>query len=254
MYYYPTISQIYLFILIMLFRALSTTAICSGRARTTPLIKKFPVTLRLQYPYYDTPTLAVFPSYQKITDYLLMYRHFLIEQLSGRLILPDQVDQIDPDRIYDVGGTGLPFHENGLMREQVWDRVFETKTALALKEALERKDPNVTELPRVIKGKSGKEVGEWDGVYELSDGCVVFLETKYRMSKAHIKDQSKRVSKSLRAMAKNPRAKLYLAAYHWPDEESCISYARDKGYGILQPNGSGLTIRSEAKDQDFEHE
>lgn len=48
-------------------------------------------------------------------------------------------------------------------------------------------------------------------------------------------------------MGKNRRAQLYLAAYYWPDNEDCVSYARRKGYGIIQTNGSDLTVHSKAK-------
>lgn len=39
---------------------------------------------------------------------------------------------------------------------------------------------------------------------------------------------------------KKAKAKLYLAAYYWPDDDDCMSYARNKGYGIILPNGSDL--------------
>ena len=45
-------------------------------------------------------------------------------------------------------------------------------------------------------------------------------------------------------------AKLYLAAYDWPvdSDEDCIAYARSKGYGIIQPNGSSdFTVNFKAK-------
>lgn len=48
-------------------------------------------------------------------------------------------------------------------------------------------------------------------------------------------------------MGKNPRAKLYLAAYYWPDDEDCVSYARNKGYGIIQPNGPELAVHFKAE-------
>lgn len=41
-------------------------------------------------------------------------------------------------------------------------------------------------------------------------------------------------------------SKLYLAAYYWLDED-CISYARNKGYGIIKPNGSDLTVGVKAE-------
>jgi hypothetical protein len=48
--------------------------------------------------------------------------------------------------------------------------------------------------------------------------------------------------KTLRAMGNSSRAKFFLAAYSWPSDHDCISYARSKGYGIIQPNGSDLNV------------
>jgi len=67
------------------------------------------------------------------------------------------------------------------------------------------------------------------------------------MSKAHIDLQPKQMSKSLIAMGKDKLARLYLAAYYSPDDEDCITYACDKGYGIIQPNGSDLNVYFRAK-------
>ena len=64
---------------------------------------------------------------------------------------------------------------------------------------------------------------------------------------SHIDSQLKRVSKSLTAMGKAKCARLYLAAYCWPDNEDGKSYARSKGYGIIQPNGSDLTVHVKAE-------
>ena len=56
------------------------------------------------------------------------------------------------------------------------------------------------------------------------------------------------MSKSLAAIGKKGHhARLYLAAYYWPDDEDCISYAQNKGYGIIKPNGSDLAIHSKAQ-------
>ena len=166
----------------MFSRTIYTTAICSARPRTTPFIKKFPVTLRLQYPSHEKPGSAEFSSAQDITDFLSTQKQFLLEPITGKIIRPNQVDKIDPNVTYDVLGSGIAYREKKLSREQVWDRVFEMKTAVALKETLENEDPKVMRLPRVIKDKAGKDVSEWEALYELSDGGIVFLETKYRMS------------------------------------------------------------------------
>ena len=35
---------------------------------------------------------------------------------------------------------------------------------------------------------------------------------------------------------------LYLAGYHWDDDESTLLFASAKGYGIIRPNGTDLDI------------
>jgi hypothetical protein len=62
----------------------------------------------------------------------------------------------------------------------------------------------------------------------------------------HIDDQLSRVRKTLRAMGDGGRARIFLAAYYWGSDDDCISYARSKGYGIIQPNGSDLKVTAMA--------
>jgi hypothetical protein len=167
----------------MFYRAISTSAIRYAKFKATPLIKKFPVTLHLLYPAWDEPVSHEFSSADEIATFLSEPKQFLKDPATSEAIRANQIDRIDPNIIYDIVGTGLPYREKGLTREQVWDKVFERKAALALKEVLEEEDPKAIALPRVYKNGAGKDVGEWEAIYELSDGCIVFLETKYRMSK-----------------------------------------------------------------------
>jgi hypothetical protein len=166
-----------------MFRAIFARAVHSviPQTKVKPLLK-FPVTLRLKYPSWDVTASAEFSSAEEITAFLSTPKQFLIDPVTGDLIRPSQVAKIDPNIVYDVGGSGMPYREKGLSREQVWDAVFERKTAFVLKEGLEAEDSNLIELPRVIKGAAKEDVSEWEGVYQLSDGSVVFLEAKYRMS------------------------------------------------------------------------
>lgn len=165
-------------------RALSTSAVHHA-VKKSPLVKRYPVTLRLLYPSWTLPAEHNFSSAKEITDFLSHPKQFLYNPENGHAIRANQVELIDPNIVYEVAGSGLPYREKGLTREQVWDSdtVFERKTALVLKQSLEKEDPKIITLPRVVKDDAGKDVGEWEGIYELSDGCVVFLESKYRISK-----------------------------------------------------------------------
>jgi hypothetical protein len=108
--------------------------------------------------------------------------HFLVDS-SGNAIYHGSVEKINPDVVYRIIGPGLNASERGLSMEQVWDlKVFERKAFLAVKSALEKTDPGVTELSRVLLDDQGKDVAEWEGIFQMSDGCIVFLEAKYRMT------------------------------------------------------------------------
>ena len=107
-----------------------------------------------------------FYSAEAITKFLSEPKQFLLDPETGYAIHSDQVEKIDPNVIYEVAGSGLPYPEKGVPRDQVWDMVFEKKTAFALKKVLEEEDPKVKELPRVIKNGEGNAVSEWEGIYQ----------------------------------------------------------------------------------------
>lgn len=163
----------------MLSRAISTSAIRYGR-------KSQSITLNIVYPCWDTPTSHTFKNEKDLADFLKQPPQFLRDPDTGRSIRHRNVNQVDPSVIYDIVGSGIPYREKGLSREQVWDKVFEVKTAMVLRSVLEKEDPGVVELPRVVQDLQGKDVNEWEAVYQLSDDCVVFLEAKFQMSKVSI--------------------------------------------------------------------
>ena len=67
----------------------------------------------------------------------------------------------------------------------------------------------------------------------------------------HVEKQSERMSKSLLAMGCGNRAKLFVAAYYWQDDEDCLSFTRSQGYGIIQPNGLHLTVDVMAEGEQY---
>jgi hypothetical protein len=48
-------------------------------------------------------------------------------------------------------------------------------------------------------------------------------------------------------MRNTKRAKLFLSAYYWLDDEDCLSFTRGKGYGIIQLEGLNLEVHAMAK-------
>ena len=66
----------------MFFRAVSTTAVRAKQTPLSPLIKNYPVTLRLVYTFWDYPLEVEFRSEQDITEFL--DKKLLILQGSGK--------------------------------------------------------------------------------------------------------------------------------------------------------------------------
>ena len=166
------------------FRALSTSTTRFARAKTSkPLIKNYPITLRFIFPpIWDKPTNHRFDSAKDI-EIFLSNNKFLYDKKTNDVIRGNQTHLIDPDVLYEVAGSGVPYREKDLSRDQAWDVVFEQKTAKTLLEALKADQPNVIELPRVVKNpETGLDVSEWELIVQEPDGSITFLETKYRMS------------------------------------------------------------------------
>jgi hypothetical protein len=158
------------------------------RSKTTkskPLITSYPVSLKFQYPSSDIPYILTFTSKKDIENFLSERKQFLSNPITGHSIRPSQTEMIDPTMTYDIVGPGYPYpyREKSLSREQVWDRVFERKTAEALKKWLVLEGEEFVEMPRVIKDSARQDVSNWELMVELSDGTVIFLESKFRMSK-----------------------------------------------------------------------
>ena len=105
------------------------------------------MTFHLLYPTWDEPVSNEFSSADEITTFLSEPKQFLRDPATSQAICANHIDKIYSNIIYDIVGMGLPYHEKGLTREKVWDKVFGRKTALALKE----ENPKAIELPRVHK-------------------------------------------------------------------------------------------------------
>jgi hypothetical protein len=163
---------------------LSTTAIrYSSKPHT---INKFPVTLRIVFPPgADEPSYFDFKSFRSITNFLKP-RRLLVNTTTKEAILPHQVREIDPGILYDMVDLDYPFYprDSGRLTKQGVDRFFDGRSAFVLRRGLEKEDPGVVQLSSVIKDTNGRDVDEWEAVFLLSDGCIVFLEAKYRISKA----------------------------------------------------------------------
>ena len=85
------------------------------------------ITLNIVYPYWDTPFLHSFKNEKDLTDFLKQPPQFLIDPDTGRTICHRNINWVDLSVIYDIIGSGIPYHQKGLSQEQVWEKVLNAK-------------------------------------------------------------------------------------------------------------------------------
>ena len=129
------------------------------------------------------PILHTFKNKKEVATFLKQPPQFLWDLETDKAISHNDVKHINPNVIYDIVGSGRPYCEKGLSCEQVWDKVFKAKTAMALRDILKKEGSTVVEMLKVIEDSPKKDVSKWKVVYKLSDSCLVFLEAKYHMLK-----------------------------------------------------------------------
>lgn len=148
---------------------------------------KFPVTVNILFPHCDEPYRFEFVSYKDFSDFLEPQSILRALSPGSKNIRARNIKDLDPTKAYEIVGPGYIYlgQERRPLKDQVWDtsRVFEEKSKLALKVKLQKDHPGLVDLPRVICDKAtGKNVAEWEAVFQLSDGSIIFLESKYRMT------------------------------------------------------------------------
>lgn len=95
----------------IMFRSIYTSAVRHS-SKPRPIIRKFPVTLRISLPEYDKPASLRFTSFDNIANFLKPTSFFL-DPLSGTTVQIDQVEDLDPGVVYDVYGPGWTHHQKG---------------------------------------------------------------------------------------------------------------------------------------------
>lgn len=169
---------------LMLLRSICTSAVRYSRNGIPTVIKEFPITLRISLPHYDEPVSFSFTSFADISEFLAP-KDFFIHPSSRRAIRYNQVKDVNPNVVYDWFSGWMCYDQNLPLRERVKDVVpFDKQAISTLKTILAKEDPSFKELPGkgVVKDKEGKVVAEWKAIFQLSDGCVVFLEAQHHMT------------------------------------------------------------------------
>jgi hypothetical protein len=103
------------------------------------------------------------------------------ENGSAKLIPYSKYSELSPSIVYDIIS---PFFASIEEQHQPWqtsDRAFEDKSHKALIRYVEEQQFSFRELTRVFKVGDEPKI-EWEGVFELANGEVWFLECKHCVS------------------------------------------------------------------------
>ena len=142
-----------------------------------------PICIKLSTPDDPTPEkLTCFEGPRCLGEFVKSYGGTLYGPLdlpTARVI--EDYCKVAPGQSYKIISPMFrAFHEE-TRHCQISDLAYEQKCRRAMTEYLQAADPLFTELPRKIYCDD-KVLAEWEGVYEKSDGSVVFLEVKHRMT------------------------------------------------------------------------
>jgi hypothetical protein len=99
----------------------------------------------------------------------------------SKIIARSKYFEVSPFVIYEIISPYFTAMTDERQHRQIADKAFKDKSRQALTRYLEEQGFSFRELDRVIK-VDGKPIAEWEGVFELEDGGIWFLECKHCVS------------------------------------------------------------------------
>ena len=94
---------------------------------------------------------------------------------------PDELKDVKPSETYEIVAPYWQAVGEHRTHSQIADKAFESKSRFALISYLHRRNIVFKELDREMK-RDGQTVCEWEGVFRLATGELIFLECKHRMT------------------------------------------------------------------------
>ncbi|KIM87828.1 hypothetical protein PILCRDRAFT_3562 [Piloderma croceum F 1598] len=158
-------------------------------------------------------------------------------------------NHVDPTTIYIAKHPFLKAQLKESSYNQVVDKAFEGEACAAIEHHLQSHsiwcraphDSNQPDSWRFLTG--AKDVAEWEGIWESSNGHVYFLEAKHFMSHAKYPQIRNKLRRSLDFLHLDPsKATVYIAGNHWSYmamEDGLNLYK----FGVLTSNGKDLDVR-----------
>jgi len=157
---------------------------------------------------------------------------------------------VDPRVVYIAKHPFLTARLEEYSHNQIADKAFEDKACTALEHhlqsrSIQRRIPDNSTRPdswRILTGV--KDVAEWEGIWESSDGHVFLLEAKHLMDLNKFPGIQRKLTRSLNFLGLDrSKATVYLAGNHWSDGAMEVAQSSPFRFGTLTSNGKDLNVR-----------
>jgi hypothetical protein len=142
------------------------------------------IMLRLIVPPSKEPQVLQCQTTEELVELVKTYEGILTEFGADRFskIIPrSKYFEVSPFVTYEIFSPYFTDMTDERQHRQIADKAFEDKSRQALTRYLEEQGFSFRELDRVIK-VDGKLIAEWEGVFELEDGGIWFLECAFCVS------------------------------------------------------------------------
>lgn len=140
-----------------------------------------PFSLRLIVPPSEEPKQVKFLSSAALDMYVKSYRATLCLRMpDGESVgvHPNQCESLPPDSVYILSSPYFPVEKEEPRYARNSAKAFEDKSRRAMIRHLSDNGVTFKELDRTIKHE-GKDVAEWEAIFEGDDDVIYFLECKH---------------------------------------------------------------------------
>jgi hypothetical protein len=151
-----------------------------------------PLRLKIIVPPLKTEEVHDFSTPRGLALYVNAF-HGVLRQLPSpsapekipKLLEHDELKHVKPSEKYEIVSPFWGAMDERRTDSQIADKAFESKSRVALMSYLYDQNIVFEELGREMK-RDGVTVCEWEGVFRLMSGEVIFLECKHRMTMVSI--------------------------------------------------------------------
>jgi len=169
------------------FQSLSARLYTTKTLKHTAFVHGSPLRLKIIVPPLRHLDVNDFDAPEALAHYIDSFHGILRELPSStaadqtpKILGHNALKYVTPSETYEILSPFWQAVDEHRTHSQIADKAFESKSRLALMSYLQRRNIVFEELEQIKR--DGVTVGEWEGVFRLATGELIFLECKHRMT------------------------------------------------------------------------